>query len=260
MSLSAYAQHTVVVNPDGTHSIAIQTGVSSTIVNPNGAYSTVITSGSTTTIINPDGTLSTGIQTGSITTIVNPNGTHSTVIENGDDITIANPKGKKTRQALKSTGKKSVPKNDARTSELALDPSAILFVVDGCIWMSPDFTYEKLGPLDVEAVLDRFVEAMPFISKEDIDSFTVIKSEEWAKRSIYFQVPKDNILISTKKESQIKTFVLNGKPTKRRRGIGLGVLLDEELLKQQIQKKWRIKADKIAGVTIEGKTISITTK
>ena len=153
-----------------------------------------------------------------------------------------------------------VPKNVARTSELALDPSAILFVVDGCIWMSPDFTYEKLGPLDVEAVLDRFVEAMPFISKEDIDSFTVIKSEEWAKRSIYFQVPKDNILISTKKESQIKTFVLNGKPTKRRRGIGLGVLLDEELLKQQIQKKWRIKADKIAGVTIEGKTISITTK
>ena len=130
-----------------------------------------------------------------------------------------------------------VPKNGARTSELALDPSAILFVVDGCIWMSPDFAYEKLGPLDVEAVLDRFVEAMPFISKEDIDSFTVIKSEEWAKRSIYFQVPKDNILISTKKESQIKTFVLNGKPTKRRRGTGLGVLLDEELLKQQIQKK-----------------------
>ena len=153
-----------------------------------------------------------------------------------------------------------VPKNVARTSELASDPSAILFVVDGCIWMSPDFTYEKLGPLDVEAVLDRFVEAMPFISKEDIDSFTVIKSEEWTKRNIYFQVPKDNILISTKKESQIKTFVLNGKPTKRRRGIGLGVLLDEELLKQQIQKKWRIKADKIAGITIEGKTISITTK
>ena len=92
MSLSAYAQHTVVVNPDGTHSIAIQTGVSSTIVNPNGAYSTAITSGSTTTIINPDGTHSTGIQTGSITTIVNPNGTHTTVIENGDDITIARNK------------------------------------------------------------------------------------------------------------------------------------------------------------------------
>lgn len=222
MSLSAFAQHTVVVNPDGT--------------------------------------LSTDIQTGSITTIVNPNGTHTTVIENGDDITIANPKVRKTRQALKSTGKKSVPKNVARTGELSSDPSAIVFIVDGCIWVSPDFTYEKLGPLDVEAVLDCFVEAVPFISKEDIDSFTVIKSEEWAKRSIYFQVPKDSILISTKKESQIKTFVLNGKPTKRRRGIGLGVLLDEKLLKQQIQKKWRIKADTIAGITIESKTISITTR
>ena len=70
MSLSAYAQHTVVVNPDGTHSIAIQTG-------------------SNITVVNPDGTHSTGILTGSSTTIVNPNGTHTTVIENGNDKTIA---------------------------------------------------------------------------------------------------------------------------------------------------------------------------
>ena len=153
-----------------------------------------------------------------------------------------------------------VPQNVARTGELVSDPSAIVFVIDGCVWVSPDFTYEKLGPLNVEAVIDCFVEAVPFISKEDIDDFTIIKYDEWAKRSIYAQVPKDTILISTKKESQIKTFILNGKPTKRRRGIGLGGLLDEELLKQQIQKKWRIKADAITGITIEGKTISITTK
>ena len=70
----------------------------------------------------------------------------------------------------------------------------------------------------------------------------------------------DTSVVYTKKESQIKTFILNGKPTKRRRGIGLGILLDEELLKQQIQKKWRVKADTITGITIEGKTISITTK
>ena len=80
MSLSAYAQHTVVVNPDGTHSIAIQTGVS--------------------------------------TTIVNPDGTHSTVIENGNDITIANPKGRKIRQTLKSIGKKkSYKKHDRKQME-----------------------------------------------------------------------------------------------------------------------------------------------
>ena len=68
MSLSAYAQHTVLVNPDGTHSVAIQTG-------------------SNITVVNPDGTHSTGILTGSSTTIVNPDGTHTTVIENGNDNT-----------------------------------------------------------------------------------------------------------------------------------------------------------------------------
>ena len=70
MSLSAYAQHTVLVNPDGTHSVAIQTG-------------------SNITVVNPDGSHSTGILTGSSTTIVNPNGTHTTVIENGNYNTIA---------------------------------------------------------------------------------------------------------------------------------------------------------------------------
>ena len=70
MSLSAYAQHTVVVNPDGTHSVAIQTG-------------------NNITVVNPDGTHSTGLLTGSSTTIVNPDGTHTTVIENGNDNTIA---------------------------------------------------------------------------------------------------------------------------------------------------------------------------
>lgn len=154
----------------------------------------------------------------------------------------------------------SVPQNVARTSELAGDPSAIVFVIDGCIWVSPDFTYEKLGPLDVEAVLDRFVEAVPFISKEDIAFIELIKSNEWSEHGIFFQIPKNTFLITTKKESRIKTFVLNGKPTKRRRGIELGGLLDEEVLKQYIQKKWRIRSKTITRIAIEGKTISITTK
>ena len=72
MSLSAYAQHTVIVNPDGTHSVAIQTG-------------------SNITVVNPDGSHSTGIQTGNIITVVNPDGTHTTVIENGsNNITALN--------------------------------------------------------------------------------------------------------------------------------------------------------------------------
>ena len=70
MSLSAYAQHTVVVNPDGTHSGAIQTGNNITVVKPNGTHST-------------------GIQTGNNITVVNPDGTHTTVIENGSNNTTA---------------------------------------------------------------------------------------------------------------------------------------------------------------------------
>ena len=73
MSLSAYAQHTVIVNPDGTHSVAIQTG-------------------SNITVVNPDGTHSTGLLTGSSTTIVNPDGTHTTFIETGNDNTTARNK------------------------------------------------------------------------------------------------------------------------------------------------------------------------
>ncbi len=87
MSLSAYAQHTVVVNPDGTHSVAIQTGSNITVVNPNGTHSTGIQTGNNITVVNPDGTHSTGILAGSSTTIVNPDGTHTTVIENGNDNT-----------------------------------------------------------------------------------------------------------------------------------------------------------------------------
>ena len=91
MSLSAYAQHTVVVNPDGTHSVAIQTGSNITVVNPDGSHSTGIQTGNIITVVNPDGTHSTGLLTGSSTTIVNPDGTHTTVIENGVSAICAEP-------------------------------------------------------------------------------------------------------------------------------------------------------------------------
>lgn len=78
VSLSAYAQHTVVVNPDGTHSL-------------------VINSGNITTIVNPDGTHSTGIHSGNSTTIVNPDGINTVVIKNEKSATKVNPKWKKWR-------------------------------------------------------------------------------------------------------------------------------------------------------------------
>ena len=78
VSYSAYAQHTVIVNPDGTHSIAINNGTTSTIINPDGTHSTAIKNGNTTTIVNPDGT-------------------HSVVIKNGEGTTKDKPKWKKLR-------------------------------------------------------------------------------------------------------------------------------------------------------------------
>jgi len=84
---------TIIVNPDGTHSIMIDNGVTKTIVHPNGTHSTVIDNGTTKTIVNPDGTHSTVIDNGITKTIVNPNGTHSTIIDKGTTKTIVNPDG-----------------------------------------------------------------------------------------------------------------------------------------------------------------------
>lgn len=53
VSLSAYAQTTVVVNPDGTHSIAINNGTTSTIVNPDGTHTVVLNNGNNATTVNP---------------------------------------------------------------------------------------------------------------------------------------------------------------------------------------------------------------
>lgn len=53
IGFSAYAQHTVIVNPDGTHTIAVNHGHTTTIVNPDGTHTTAINHGHTTTITNP---------------------------------------------------------------------------------------------------------------------------------------------------------------------------------------------------------------
>jgi hypothetical protein len=72
----------IVVNPDGTHSIMVHTGNVSALVNSNGSHSTVINRGSTAIIVNPDGTHSTAFNQGSISLIVGPTGMHSTVFNN----------------------------------------------------------------------------------------------------------------------------------------------------------------------------------
>nr|MBI1229109.1 hypothetical protein [Cytophagales bacterium] len=80
----------VVVNPDGTHSVVIDNGSTKTIVNPNGTHSTIIGSGTTRTIVNPNGTHSTLISSGATKIIINPNGAHSTILGSGTTSSFAN--------------------------------------------------------------------------------------------------------------------------------------------------------------------------
>ena len=112
VSYSAYAQHTVIVNPDGSHSVAIHSGNSTTIVNPDGTHSTAIHSGNSTTIVNPDGTHSTAIHNGNSTTIVNPDGTHTVVINNGNSAAKDNSKWKKWWTRKSKIKKKGSSVND----------------------------------------------------------------------------------------------------------------------------------------------------
>ena len=112
VSYSAYAQHTVIVNPDGTHSIAINNGNTSTIVNPDGTHSIAINNGNTSTIVNPDGTHSIAINNGNTSTIVNPDGTHSLVIKNGESATKDNQKWEKWWTRKSKIKKKGSSVND----------------------------------------------------------------------------------------------------------------------------------------------------
>ena len=114
VSLSAYAQHTVVVNPDGTHSVVINNGNSATIVNPDGSHSTAILqhNGNSAIIVNPDGTHSTATHNGNDATIVNPDGTHSVFINNGNSASKDNPKWKKWWTRKSKNKKKGSSVND----------------------------------------------------------------------------------------------------------------------------------------------------
>ena len=76
------AAQSIVVNPDGTHSIMVTTGNASTIINSNGSHSTVINNGSTSVIINPDGTHSTAFNNGNTSIVVGPTGMHSIIFHN----------------------------------------------------------------------------------------------------------------------------------------------------------------------------------
>ena len=67
----------ILVNPDGTHSVIHDHGATSIVINPNGTHSVVFNNGPTSIMVNPDGTHSTILRNGNTGTIIHPNGRHS---------------------------------------------------------------------------------------------------------------------------------------------------------------------------------------
>ena len=132
------------------------------------------------------------------------------------------------------------------------------FVVDGVFWLLKNSSRERFDSTD--EALDCFLKANHCITKEDIEEIVTIRREEWAAHNIYPCHPKDIVLITTKKDSAIKTFFLNGKPKKRHRGIELGCLLDNAELTRQIKKQWGISPKRITDISVDAKNIYISTK
>lgn len=83
LSSGLHAQ-SVIVNPDGTHSVVIDHGVHKIIVNPDGTHSLAVSPGTGNILVNPDGTHSKVIGEGNSKIIVNPNRTHSILAKQGD--------------------------------------------------------------------------------------------------------------------------------------------------------------------------------
>lgn len=104
---------TVVVNADGTHSIAIDNGSTSLIVNPDGSHTTVINNGNSSLIVNPNGMHSTVINNGSTSTTVNPDGTHSTNINIEVSKTVVNTDGSHKTLKTKKKNSSSIGRSDS---------------------------------------------------------------------------------------------------------------------------------------------------
>ena len=111
-----------------------------------------------------------------------------------------------------------------------------------------------VAPVESDLVLQSFT----FISDEDIESIDLIKKD--SPFFATFNRPKDILLLTTRKGSEIHNFYLNGQAVHKKKGIVLGYLFDEALLKRQIKKNWKINPDKITSLSVNGREIRIKTK
>lgn len=160
---------------------------------------------------------------------------------------------KKNKTSLQGfLDKQGYPFNDVDKTTFDRDA---LIVIDGIVLELQDEFRELLDSTDVTLV--RVLDFTQSISMQDIETIQLINKADFS----WCSPPKDIVLIRTKKESAIKSFILNGKITQRHRSIGLGeLLMDEAALKRRIQKQWGINPKRISRLTIDGKSISITTK
>ena len=111
-----------------------------------------------------------------------------------------------------------------------------------------------VAPVESDLVLQSFT----FISDEDIESIDLIKKD--SPFFATFNRPKDILLLTTRKGSEIHNFYLNGQAVHKKKGIRLGYLFDEASLKQQIKKNWKINPDRITSLSVNGREIRIKTK
>ncbi|WP_125921617.1 hypothetical protein [Hymenobacter lapidarius] len=92
---SVQAQVSVLVNPEGTHSVIHQNGNSGVVVNPNGTHSILTQTGNTAIITNSNGTTTVIPDlSANPTVIVNADGTHSVLHRNGNTAVLVGPGGK----------------------------------------------------------------------------------------------------------------------------------------------------------------------
>ena len=110
----------ILVNPDGTHSVIHDHGATSIVVNSNGTHSVVFNHGSTSIMVNPDGTHSTILRHGNTGTVVHPNGRHSIFVTDGDtrlkslsDTTNTQPRYQKKKEVRIKQSRKNRRKTPA---------------------------------------------------------------------------------------------------------------------------------------------------
>ena len=136
-------------------------------------------------------------------------------------------------------------------TDVQTPPDSLLVVVDGFLG-GKAFKNDQATPLELA------LRYCPFLSEEDIESVDLLNGANGL--IIPCAPPKAYLFITTRKESALHDFILDGKSVHKRRGIGLERLVNRDLLLKEIKKKWGINPKRIDSLEIEGKTIRITTK